>query len=244
VTATALLTVVGTGIEIGAHLTPQARAAWESAEEALFLVADPVAAALLAELNPSSRSLHEHYRPGAARLNAYEAMIDEIVSPLRAGRVVCAAFYGHPGIFVFPGHEAVRRARQEGFDARILPVISALDCLWCDLGVDPALAGCQIYNATDFLHQERTPDTKATLVLLQISVIGQPTHLKEPDWSGLEALIAYLGRFYPEDHEVIGYEASPLPVVQPVVERVSLAALASAPLTEAMTLVVPPLASR
>ena len=238
--STAVLTVVGTGIAIGLHLTPEARAAWESAEEALYLVGDPVAAALLAGLNPRARSLQEHYRAGRPRLDAYEAMVEEILSPVRAGRDVCTAFYGHPGIFVYPGHEAVRRARREGFEARLLPGISALDCLWCDLGVDPALAGCQMYHATDFLQDERRPDVKATLVLLQISVIGQSDHLEKPDWSRLPLLIDYLRRFYPEQHEVIGYEASPFSVARPIIERVPLAELAAAPLTSGMTLVVPP----
>jgi uncharacterized protein YabN with tetrapyrrole methylase and pyrophosphatase domain len=237
---TASLTVVGTGIAIGMHLTPEARAAWESAEEALFLVADPVSAMWLAELNSGARSLHDLYRIGQPRLEAYEAMVEEIVSPLRSERTVCAAFYGHPGIFVYPGHESVRRARGEGFEARLLPGISALDCLWCDLGIDPALAGCQMYHATDFLQDERTPDVKATLVLLQISVIGQSDHVEEPDWSRLPLLIDYLRRFYPEQHEVIGYEASPFSVARPIIERVPLADLAAARLTSAMTLVVPP----
>ena len=236
-----VLTVIGTGIEIGGHFTPQARVAWESAEEALFLVADPVAATVLAELNPRARSLHEHYRPGRPRLEAYEAMLDDMLAPLQDGRSVCAAFYGHPGIFVYPGHEAVRRAREEGFEARLFPGISALDCLWSDLGFDPALAGCQIYNATDFLVDQRTPDTKATLILLQISVIGQPSHVEHADWSRLPSLIDYLRVFYPAEHEVIGYEASPYVVARPNIERVRLDDLASAPLTSAMTLVVPPL---
>ena len=102
-----------------------------------------------------------------------------------------------PGHLRLPGARSRRRARSEGFEARLLPGISALDCLWCDLGADPALAGCQIYHATDFLYDERTPDTRATLILLQISVIGQPAHLEQPDWSGLPQLVDYLGRFYP-----------------------------------------------
>ena len=118
-----MLTVVGTGIAVGLHLTPEARAAWESAEDALFLVGDPVAAALLTGLNPRARSLQEHYRAGRPRLDAYEAMVEEILSPVRAGHDVCTAFYGHPGFFVYPGHEAVRRARREGFEARLLPGI-------------------------------------------------------------------------------------------------------------------------
>jgi hypothetical protein len=236
---TGSLTIVGTGIEIGGQLTPQARDAFEYAEEALYL-ADPVAAAVLQKLNPGARSLHSLYERGQPRLKAYEAMVDEMLSPLRAGRAVCAAFYGHPGIFVYPGQEAIRRARAEGFEARMLPGISAIDCLWCELGIDPALDGCQIYHATDFVVQRRRPDTAATLILLQINVMGQPAHLEQPDWSRLHVLVEYLTEFYPADHEVIGYEASPYPIAKPIVERVRLAALGSANLRPAMTLVVPP----
>jgi uncharacterized protein YabN with tetrapyrrole methylase and pyrophosphatase domain len=239
---TGSLTVVGTGIEIGGHLTPQARVAFEEAEEALYLVADPVAAVFLEEINPSARSLHTLYEPGRPRLEAYEAMIDDMLAPLRAGRTVCAAFYGHPGIFVYPGHEVVRRAHGEGLTARILPAVSAIDCLWCDLGIDPALDGCQIYHATDFVLERRRPDTAATLILLQINVIGQPAHLEEADWSRLPVLIDYLEEFYPADHEVIGYKASPYPVAKPIVERVALAELTHASLHPGMTLVVPPAA--
>lgn len=235
------LTVVGTGIELGGQLTPQARFAFEHADEALYLVADPVAATLLEGINPLARSLHTLYKLGEPRLEAYEAMIDEMLAPLRSGKTVCAAFYGHPGIFVYPGQEAIRRAHSEGLEARMLPGISAIDCLWCDLVIDPALDGCQIYHATDFVAQGRRPDVAAVLVLLQINVIGQTAHLEQPDWSRLPALVDYLAEFYPADHEVIGYEASPYAVTRPIVERVPLAGLASASLTPSMTLVVPPL---
>src|SRR5688572_29213898 len=127
------LTIVGTGIDIGSHLTPQARFAFEYADEALYLVADPVAVAFLEDINPRARSLADLYEPGRPRLETYEAMVDEILALVRAGRRVCAAFYGHPGIFVYPGQETVRRATAEGFDVRLLPGISSLDCLWSDL---------------------------------------------------------------------------------------------------------------
>jgi precorrin-6B methylase 1 len=241
--STGSLTVVGTGIDIGGQLTPQARVAFEYAEEALYLVGDPVASAFLGEINPGARSLETLYETRKPRLQAYEAMIDEMLAPVRAGRRVCAAFYGHPGVFVYPGQEAIRRAQKEGFEARMLPGISSIDCLWCDLGIDPALAGCQIYHATDFVAQRRRPDTAATLILLQINVIGQPAHLEEPDWSRLPVLIEYLLEFYPANHEVIGYEASPYPLAEPIAERGALGDLADASLRPGMTLVVPPAAA-
>jgi uncharacterized protein YabN with tetrapyrrole methylase and pyrophosphatase domain len=234
------LTVVGTGIDIGGHFTPQARASFEHAGEAFYLVADPVAAAWLEEINPRARSLHQFYVTGEPRVEAYEAMVDAILEPVRAGRDVCAAFYGHPGVFVYAGHKAVKRARGEGFGAWMLPGISSLDCLFADLGIDPGRTGCQVHHATEFLLRRARPDASATLILLQISVIGVRRSVERPDWSRLPVLVEYLSGFYPGDHEVIAYEASPYPVAAPVVERMPLSNLAQADLATGMTLVVPP----
>lgn len=236
----ATLTVVGTGIAIGEHLTPQARVAFEHADEALYLVGDPVAVRFLEQLNPRARSLHTLYESGKPRLQTYEEMVEEILSPLRKGLTVCAAFYGHPAVFVYPGPLAIKRARAEGFQTFMMPGISSLDCLWCDLGIDPAASGCQIYPATEFVLQRRVPDTAATLVLLQINVIAVDDDREEPDWSRVPVLVDYLQEFYPAEHEVIGYEAPPYPIMQPVVERTPLSKLATASLRPGMTLVVPP----
>src|SRR5205809_2021168 len=45
----------------------------------------------------------------------------------RGGSLTCLACYGHPGVFVYPSHEAIRRARAEGYVARILAGISSED---------------------------------------------------------------------------------------------------------------------
>ncbi len=234
------LTVVGTGIDVGGHLTPQARAAFVQADEAFYLVADPVGVSLLEQLNPRARSLHTLYGDGKPRIETYEAMVDVILAPVRTGRAVCVAFYGHPGVFVYPAQEAIARARSEGFRAWMLPGISSIDCLFADLGADPARTGCQIHHATDFLVRRSQPDTSATLVLLQVGVIGEPGYVEQPDWSRLPLLIEYLGGFYPLDHDVIAYEASPFPILEPIVLRIPLSKLAETDLPSGMTLVVPP----
>jgi precorrin-6B methylase 1 len=234
------LTVVGAGIDAGGQLTPQARAAFAGADEAFFLVGDPVAARLLEGINPRARSLHDLYENGKPRLETYEEMAEAMLAPVRTGHTVCTAFYGHPGVFVYPAHVAMARAREEGFPTRMLPGISSLDCLFADLGLDPAANGCQIHHATDFVLRRIAPDTTALLILLQVGVIGQPAHLEHPDWSRLPLLVECLEAFYPPEHGVIAYEASPFPVAGPVVERVPLSGLTGARLSVGMTLVVPP----
>jgi precorrin-6B methylase 1 len=79
---------------------------------------------------------------------AYDRMVERILSYVRRGLNVCVVFYGHPGVFVHPGHESIRRARIEGFSACILPGISAEDCLFAELGIDPSKNG-QSFEATE-----------------------------------------------------------------------------------------------
>jgi uncharacterized protein YabN with tetrapyrrole methylase and pyrophosphatase domain len=238
--ASGSLTVVGTGIQLGTHLTPEARMAIKNADVVLSLVAEPVMQAAVERLNPTTRSLHEHYVLGESRAEAYEAMIVEILAHVRRGLDVCAAFYGHPGVFVAPSHEAVRRAREEGFRARMLPGISAEDCLFADLGIDPARFGCQSYEATDFLVHGRRVDTTATLVLWQLGTVGSAAASAEPRPSGLGVLIDVLLELYPSDHEVVVYEASPYPGFEPTIRRVPLSDLAPEHVTAMSTLYVPP----
>ncbi|HEY6069313.1 MAG TPA: SAM-dependent methyltransferase, partial [Gaiellaceae bacterium] len=183
------LTVIGTGINGTAHLTPEARAAFERAEAAFYLVTEPLTMRLLEDLNPAAISLYDHYEAGVDRSQSYERMQETILGEVRAGRRVCAAFYGHPGIFVAPSHGAVRRARDEGFRVWMLPAVSAEDCLFADLGVDPGLSGCQSFGATDFLLRRRQVDPSAVLVLWQVSVIGVRHYTREPTPRNLDVLV-------------------------------------------------------
>ncbi len=88
---------------------------------ALYLVADPVEATLLNEIRPDARSLYDYYEHGVHRQKIYERITEAMLAEVRRGQTVCAAFYGHAGIFVYLSHEAVRRARDEGYRARMLP---------------------------------------------------------------------------------------------------------------------------
>jgi len=238
------LTVVGTGIQLAAHLTPEARAAIEAADEVMYLMSDIVALQSIQRLNPNVRSLQELYEVGRKRVETYEAMTQTIVASVERGANVCVAFYGHPGVFAQPAHEAIRRLRDSGHTARMLPGVSTEDCLFADLGVDPGALGCQSYEATDFLMRRPTIDLSAALVLWQVGVVGNLAYAPEGDTSRLPVLVDYLCGVYPPEHEVVLYEAAPFPAVDPVVQRLPLTELADGNVTPATTLYVPPAAAR
>jgi len=240
------LTVIGLGIAGPAHVTAESLAALADAERVFFLVADPLTRAWLLTLRPRAENLADAYARGKSRDLSYDEMVARILAPVRAGRRVCAAFYGHPGVFATPPHTAVRQARAEGFAARMLPAVSAEDCLFADLGVDPSESGCASFEATDFLLRRRRFDPTSALVLWQIGLVGVEDVRDAELWSanGLTALTEVLLETYRPRHDVIVYEASTLPIVAPKIVRVALARLPGAPVTAVSTLYVPPRAER
>ncbi len=236
------LTLVGTGFMVAGQVTQQALTCIERAEKLFHLTADPVTAVWLEGLNASAESLHDAYAVGRPRMDSYLEMVERMLAPVRQGLEVCAAFYGHPGVFVFAGHEAIRRAKSDGYEASMLPGISAADCLFADLGVDPA-DGCQMYEATSFLYRKRRFDPTAPLILWQIGLIAFASVLATKSaWNreGLGVLSEVLLRDYPPDHEVVVYEAARLPVFRPKILRLPLRELPKADVTSVSTLFVPP----
>lgn len=239
------LVVVGTGYRAIGDLTLEAESYIRNADTVLYLASDPLVVDHILRINPNARSLMEYYERGKPRADSYREMTERILGEVRRSRLVCAVFYGHPGVFVAPSHAAIRQARAEGFTARMLPAASAEDWIFADLGIDPARDGCQSFEASDFLLRSRVFDPTSLLVLWQVGVIGMI------DWSpefdprpGAEVLVEILTRIYPRSHQVVVYEASPYVVCEPRIERVPLTELPDTKLTSTSTLVVPPLRRR
>src|SRR5262245_56518925 len=237
---TGSLTVVGTGIRLGVQVTPEARVAVLRADRVLYLGAEPLMRRWLATLRPDATSLHSLYATGKRRGETYKEMVDAILAPVRQGLDVCAVFYGHPGVFVDPSHEAIRQAHADGHAAAMLPAVSAEDCLFADLGIDPGVSGCQSYEAMSFLLTKRPVDPAAVLILWQVGVLGEWGHGRRTDARRLGLLVERLLTVYPAEHDAILYEASPYPVGDAIAERTTVGRLGGAAVTAATTLVVPP----
>lgn len=236
------LSVVGTGIRLAGQLTVETRHLVRQAHRVFAVMADPFSLGVLRELNANVVSLQVHYSKGRQRDDSYERMVGTVLEPVRNGEHVCAAFYGHPGVFVWPSHEAIRRARAEGFEATMYPGVSAEDCLVADLGLDPGVGGLQSYEAADFLVHPRVFDPRTPLVLWQLAVLGDLTRSTfETDPAWVRALATVLAEAYPADHRVIVYEAAVGPFDTTRADEVPLDRLHELEFTQASTLYVPPL---
>jgi hypothetical protein len=121
------------------------------------------------------------------------------------------------------------------------PGISAEDCLYADLGIDPGAFGCQHYEASQLLYYKRRIDTSAYLVLWQVGAVGDKGRGGPPGINPYrQILLERLAKDYPLSHKVILYRAATLPIHAPRIQRITLRKLADAKIEVADTVVIPP----
>ncbi len=235
------LACVAIGMTLGAHICPLAKSYIEQADVVFSGVSNGIVELWLQEMHSDVRSLQVYYKEGKSRHITYREMVDAILTEVRAGKKVVGAFYGHPGVFAHAPHKSIELAKAEGFDAVMVPGISAEDCLIADLGIDPGKYGCQQFEASQFMFYQRRFDPSSYLVLWQIGLAGDKSMAKFATGAAhRQVLIELLSTEYPLDHQVILYEAAVLPIDTIRKQTLTLAELADADIYMHTTLVIPP----
>jgi hypothetical protein len=236
---------VGLGMTLGSHLSPLARSHIQQADVVFAAISDAIVGVWLEHMHPDVRSLQPYYGDGKSKSRAvtYREWVDVMMAEVRAGKRVCAVFYGHPGIFAWSPHEVIKLARTEGFQAHMEPGISAEDCLYADLGIDPGRFGCQHYEASQLLFYKTPINPGACLVLWQVGLVGDRSRKRfstGPEYR--QVLVDVLSRDYPLDHEVIIYRGATLPIEQPRIRHVALRDLPATHVSSDETVVLRPAA--
>ena len=235
------LACVGIGMTLGSHISPLARSHIEQADVVFSLQSDGIVELWVAGMNTDVRSLQQYYKEGTSRMHSYRQMVEAMLTEVRAGRKVCGAFYGHPGVFAWVPHKAIEVARSEGFAAHMEPGISAEDCLYADLGIDPGKVGCQHYEASQLMFYKRRIDPTAYLVLWQVGIAGDQSLARFTTGAAYrQILVDLLAKDYPLDHEVIVYRCATLPIQQPRIDRIALGKLMEMDIDLHPTVVIPP----
>jgi len=228
-------------VGLGSHLGPLARSHIEQADVVFAGLSDGIVELWLQRMHRDVRSLQVYYHEGKSRMQTYRQMVEAILAEVRAGKKVCGVFYGHPGVFAWAPHKAIEVARSEGYAAHMEPGISAEDCLYADLGIDPGRVGCQHYEASQLLFYRRRIDPTAYLVLWQVGLVGDQSLARFSTGPAYrQLLVEVLSGDYPLDHEVIVYRAPTLPIQSARIERLPLGGLPQAEVDMADTVVVPP----
>ncbi len=233
---------VGLGMTLGSHITPLSRSYIENADVVFVGASHNLVEQWVQTMNDNVHSLQPYYQEGIPRSETYKKWVSLIMDKVRAGQQVCGAFYGHPGVFAWAPHESIKQARKEGYMAHMEPGISAEDCLYADIGIDPGTHGCAHFEATQFLIKNKIFDTGSYLVLWQFSLSGDTSVTKfSSSKEEKQTVIDILLRTYEADHVVIVYECAILPVDETRIDYIKLRDLATVKMTGKTTVVIPPI---
>lgn len=234
------LVCVGLGMTLGAHITPASLKQIESADVVFIGASTGIVEEWVKSINPNTISLQPFYQGRNSRKETYAQMIEAILEPVRLGKNVCGAFYGHPGVFALAPRKAIKQAREEGYDAYMEPGISAEACLYADLGLDPGATGCQQFETNQFMFYKRQVDTASLLILWQVGLAGDKESSNfSTTRESLQQLVDKLVEYYPPTHRAIVYEAKLLAIDTIRQEEIELRNLPKAELNMNSTLVIP-----
>lgn len=232
------LILVGSGIKSVAHITQETQKVIQSADKVLYLVNEDLLKEWIQREAKHAESLEPIYFGLDKRADAYHQIAAHIIDEYQRNASLCVVFYGHPTVFADAGLSAVRQIRANGGDARILPAISSLDCLFSDLAIDPGDQGCFCVDATELLVYERRFDVSSHLIIWQSANLGTSDSSKT---NKLSLLRDYLLNYYPSEQQLCIYEAALLPMQSPRVEWLSINELGKARFSYVSTLYLPPL---
>jgi Tetrapyrrole (Corrin/Porphyrin) Methylases len=232
--------IAGTGLHLG-HVTLETAAHIKIADEVFHVLTDGVTEQWVEENSRQAVSMKAYYQEGQDRGEIYDRMTQTVLDAARKGSRVVGLFYGHPGVFVTPSHDIIRIAREEGIAARMLPGVSAEDCIYADIGFDPGDTGCVSYEATDMLVSGFAPDPRCWTIVWQPDVVGNLFYSElDNDRTRVGALSAYLLDFYPAQTRCYLYEGNTYSVGRPRIVETTLECFPEAGLTGITTLVIPP----
>jgi uncharacterized protein YabN with tetrapyrrole methylase and pyrophosphatase domain len=232
---------VGLGMTLGSHITPLSRSYIENADIVFVAASNNLVEQWVETMNDNVVSLQQFYNEGTSRMITYRKMVEVMMTEVRAGKNVCGAFYGHPGVFAWPPHKSIKVAREEGYHAHMEPGISAEDCLFADLGIDPGTYGCFQYEASYFMFRNKVIDPTSYFILWQVGVAGDRTLAKfSVEANSKQILVDKLLRTYPKDHMIIIYECALLPIDDVRIDYIKLSEIATANISLKSTVVIPP----
>lgn len=241
------LIIAGTGIKFLSHLTIEVKSAIETSSCVVFLLNEPAMKNWITKHAKKYISMDKTYFSSSSRADTYYKIADELLLHLKEYNDICFLIYGHPTFFSSVVGEIKKRISFEEVLVQIMPGISALDCLFADLNIDPGTRGLQSYDATEFILYDESFSVSAHLVLWQIAIVGELRVINNNNINlscqkkALSLLKSKLMKQYPEDHKIILYVASQYPGVDFEHSEFKLRELTTVNIPRLATLYIPPL---
>jgi uroporphyrin-III C-methyltransferase len=217
------LTFVGTGLTVAGQVTQEALSCDRRCREALLSRIERRRPAAGSSRSTIRRNRSHDATARANRASRPTRRWSIAFSRRCATASVVAAFYGHPGIFVTPSHEAIRRARAEGYEARCSRESRQRTASSPTWGSIPASAAARVSKRPTSCCAGASSIRPALSSSGRSAASEYSTFHSRPLWSrqGLEGpRTRAAGELPGQAHEVVVYEAVPYPTLPPKILRV------------------------
>ena len=216
--------IVGLGVLNIDQITRETKRAIRRSNEVLYVDTGVATRTYLESLCPRVTSLFEtSYKEYGQRLNAYHHMAARVLDAALDHPPVTFAMHGHPIVGAYAPFLIRDMANLLALEVLVLPGISAMDCLFAELMVDPCVAGMQMYEATDLLLRRRPLQPDVHALIWQIGCVETALHtMRVSKPARFERLRSHLLRFYPPQHVVSAAYSTPHPLMPSTVHRFAL----------------------
>jgi len=236
--------IVGTGIKWIEHITLEVDKVLSSCNSILYVERAPGIDRYFSQKADKVVDLTSLYAENKDRMETYRDMATQVVQEALDNPPVAFALYGHPTIYSYPPFLVKEMSNALGLSVKVLPGVSSLDTLFCDLLVDPAVNGIQMFEATDLILREHQISPNLSTVIWQIGSLGTSLFSSAKSESKrFDGFVDYLKKFYPGEHPVFAVYTQPHPMLKSQVNKFPLNKLPefAEVLHSAVTLYLPPL---
>lgn len=215
------ITIVGLGVLNVDQVTYETERAIRRSKEVLYVDTGVATRAFLQNLCPKVTSLYEtSYCDAGCRLGSYDRMAVAVIEAALDHPPVTFAMGGHPIVGAEAPFLIHEMARLLGLKVLTLPGISAMDCMFAELMIDPCVDGLQMYEATDLLLRRHPLLPEVPALIWQIGVVETRLHSQRRSKpSRFDLFIAHVLQFYPPGHRVTAYFASQHPLMRSQILR-------------------------
>ncbi len=221
------ISLIGTGIDINAHLTPEAVEAIQSCRKIFHLTAHHDR---LVELCPGEVVNWADLYTATHDTSVYTTMADILLESAEQAPGVGWVTYGHPLVLVDTSRMVVAKARARGLDIRVISGISSIDVLLQHLLLETGLAGLQVLEVNHMVLYDLSPNPFVSTLVMQIAAYGAAsrtgTRTNHPE--RFVGLRDFLLRTYPPQHPLVLITAPFQSDMDLIMRQITIADLPSA----------------
>jgi Tetrapyrrole (Corrin/Porphyrin) Methylases len=197
------ISLIGTGIDIDAHLTPEAIDAIGQCRRIYHLTAHHDR---LVELCPAGEIINwNDLYTSTHATSVYDEMAEAILAAASGAPGVGFVTYGHPLVLVDTSRMVVAAATARGMSVRVISGISSIDVLLQHLLLETGLAGLQVLEVNHMVLYDLVPNPFVSALIMQVAAFGarSRTMTRANHPQRFVRLREFLGRVYPDRHPLV-----------------------------------------